>query len=644
MKTQLTAAGLLAATALAWAASDPVIMTVNGVDVPKSEFEYLYHKNSQQQLDPRPLEEYVEMFKIYKLKVADARANGIDTTAAFRSEMAQYASELAAPYLSDSTYINKLVDVTLDRMKTEAEARHVMLYKGDGVSTRRANRALADSIRGVLLSGGDLAALAAEFSVDRNSATEGGSMGFITAGKFPYNFETAVFETAEGVVAPLVESPYGYHVVVGGKKRPANGSVLTRHILVMAPKGVPEQVDASAKAKADSIHQLLVADPERFAELAQQFSDDRRSGQEGGMLPWFQAGEMIPLFSDAAFALADGQLSEPIRTQVGYHIIQRLQSRPVEDAAALRPGIVSRITNPQDERYQMVVDDRTARFAKKFKASLNKPVVAAMRADACELGLDSAFFAKYGSAPESRAVLLTIGKRPVTVGEFIADAKGKTFTKFTEPEVQLDREINGYFSRLLNAEAEARLEKEQPDYRNLLNEYREGSLLYEISLQRVWDKASRDREGLEQFYAAHRDDYRWQEPHVKGYLVQAAGDSIAEQMRERLQTAPKDSVVRTFRKAFGAKQGQIERVLATKGQNPMIDNLMFGGEPVQPQNSAYTTYFLFDARLLDEPDELNDVRSLVTNDYQTWLEQQWINELKEKYPVSVNEKVLRKVK
>lgn len=644
MKTPLMAACALAATALAWAATDPVIMTVNGVDVPKSEFEYLYHKNSQQQLDPRPLEEYVEMFKIYKLKVADARANGIDTTAAYRSEMAQYATELAAPYLSDSTYVNELADETLARLKTEAEARHIMFYKGDGIQARRANRALADSVRTVLVNGGDLSALAREYSVDRNSATNGGVMGFITAGKFPYSFETAVFTTPEGTVAPLVESPYGYHIVVGGKKRPAQGSVLTRHILVFAQQDAPADVDAAAKAKADSIYQLLAADTERFAELAEQLSDDKRSGKEGGMLPWFQAGEMIPQFSDAAFALADGQLSEPVRTQVGYHIIQRLQSRPVDDAATLRPGIVSRITSPQDERYQMVVDDRTARFAKKYKGALNRRTVDAMLADAKELGLDSLFRDKYTSAPESAAVLLTIGKRPVTVADFMAETASKNYSNFVEPEMQLEREINGYFSRLLNAEAEARLEKEQPDYRNLLNEYREGSLLYEVSLQRVWDKASRDREGLEAYYDAHRADYRWKEPHVKGYLIQAADDSIADVIRVTLEAAPKDSVVRTFRKEFSAKQGQIERVLATQGVNAMVDNLMFGGEPVQPQNSAYTTYFLFDARLLDEPEELNDVRSLVTNDFQTWLEQQWIAELKEKYPVVVNEKVLKKVK
>lgn len=641
MKTRMTAACVLAATALAWAAKDPVIMTVNGVDVPLSEFEYLYHKNSQQQLDPKPLEEYVEMFKLYKLKVADARANGIDTTAAFRSEMTQYASELAAPYLTDSVYINKLADELLNRMKGEAQAKHIMLYRGENVKDRRANRALADSLHNVLVNGGSLAELAEKYSVDRNSSVNGGDMGFITVGKFPFDFETAVFNTPEGVVAPLVESPYGYHIIVGGKKRPAQGSVLTRHIFLMAPQSADEATKLAAKQKADSIYSLLLENRDRFEELAKEFSDDKRSAQEGGKLPWFQTGEMIPQFSDAAFALADGQLSEPVQTSIGYHIIERLQSRPIRDAKEIRPTFIKNITQPTDERFKLIIADRNAKYAKKFKATQNKAQLAKMRADAYELGLDSAFFAKYKA---DYTPIMTIGKENVPTKDFIDDIDGRQFSKYTEPEVQFDQTFDNYWGRKLTAVAESRLEKEEPDYRNLLNEYREGSLLYEISLQRVWDKASRDHEGLEAYYNAHKSDYTWKEPHVKGLLIQAANDSVADVIRKRLKEAPADSVVRVFRKEFGPKDAQLERVLVTQGQNAMIDNIVFGAEPVQPQNSAYATYFLFDTKIINEPEELNDVRALVTNDYQSWLEDQWANELKEKYPVVVNSQVLKKVK
>lgn len=644
MKTRIMVGAGLAASALAWAASDPVIMTVNGVDVPKSEFEYLYHKNSQQQLDPRPLEEYVEMFKLYKLKVADARANGLDTTAAYRAEMEQYASELAAPYLSDSTYINTLVKEATDRMQTEAEARHIMIFKGNSVADKRANRLLADSIRGVIRAGGDLGELAERYSTDPNSARRAGNMGFISAGKYPYYFEKAVFETPEDSVAPLVESPYGYHVVVGGRKQPSRGSVLARHILVLVHPKADAAEENAARLRADSICSLLKADPERFAELATELSDDKRSGQQGGMLPWFMAGEMIPEFADASFALKDGEISEPVRSSVGFHIIQRLDSRPVADAASMRSEVLARISNPQDERYELVAEQQTARLAKKYKMALNRKVTDTMRADAIEMGLDSAFMAKYSSLPCASQTLMTVGKTAVPVGEFIATISDRRFSPFTEPEVLFDGVLNGFFADRVNALAESRLEQEVPEYRNLLNEYREGSLLYEISLRRVWDKASKDNEGLERYFQTHRSDYDWKEPHVKGYLIQASNDSVAALIRQRLDATSPDSVVRVFRKEFGPRVGQIERVLATKGQNTMVDNLMFGAPAVQPQNSAFTSYFLYDARVIDRPEELNDVRALVTNDYQTWLEQEWLDELRERYPVTVNQKVLKKVK
>ncbi|MDE6336924.1 MAG: hypothetical protein K2L34_10195, partial [Muribaculaceae bacterium] len=141
----LVGAGL-SVFALAMTAKDPVIMTVNGVDVPRSEFEYLYHKNSQQQLSPQPLKEYAEMFKVYKLKVADAKASGIDTTSAFRKEMAQYRRELAQPYLTDSLFLNRLVEEAAERSKEEVETSHIMLSKTRSEAENRKLKARMDSI------------------------------------------------------------------------------------------------------------------------------------------------------------------------------------------------------------------------------------------------------------------------------------------------------------------------------------------------------------------------------------------------------------------------------------------------------------------------------------------------------------------
>ena len=171
----------------------------------------------------------------------------------------------------------------------------------------------------------------------------------------------------------------------------------------------------------------------------------------------------------------------------------------------------------------------------------------------------------------------------------------------------------------------------------------DGSLLYEVSVRKVWDKAAKDTEGLKEYFNTHRDNFKWSQPHAKGYLVQAKGDSIAEEVRQLAAETGRDSLVNTIRKRFQGNVS-IDKVLVEKGTNPMVDYLMFGGQEVKPSKSNFTTFFMIDGRVLTEPEEFSDVRGLVTNEYQNELQSKWEDELKTKYPVKVNEKVLKSVK
>ncbi len=256
-------------------------MAVNGVDVPRSEFEYLYHKNQQQQVDPQSLEEYAEMFKIYKLKVADALSQRLDTLPAFQKEMEQYRADLATPYMTDSLYLNSLVKEAYDMSRNEAEAFHIMLAKGSTEKETEAARAKADSLRAELLKGADFSELAAKYSVDRASSHAGGRMGYIVSGRFPYFFEKAVFTLAPGEISEVVESPQGYHIVKGGKHRPARGTVLVEHIMKMVPPTASAEQQAAAKASIDSIYNAVVANPAIFEDIAREQSDDKGSGRQG---------------------------------------------------------------------------------------------------------------------------------------------------------------------------------------------------------------------------------------------------------------------------------------------------------------------------------------------------------------------------
>lgn len=641
MNKKIVAASGLGLVALALMAKDPIIMTVNGVDVPKSEFEYLYNKNSQQQLTQQPLEEYVEMFKLYKMKVEDAKAAGIDTTASFKKEIAQYRQDLAAPYLADSVYLNKLLDEMYDRAQEEVEARHIMLFKAQDAEENLKKRERMDSVRTALLNGADFEELASRISEDRGSNTRGGNMGYIGAQQYPYYFELAAYDTPEGKISEVVESPVGYHVLKGGKRRHAVGKVQAAHILILAQEGDPE-ADARAHQKIDSIYNIVKANPADFADLATRFSQDPGSARQGGMLPLFGRGQMVQPFDSIAFAMPDNTISEPFRTNFGYHIIQKIDSKPIPPKDQLKPQFIQRVTNANDERFFLIRDNQTRKLAARHKSKVNDKTMAMVNEYIATNGLDSMFYVNYkGQAGD--ATLFTIDGAPVKLNEFV---KTLLTLKQKNPEVAKTMFDNNfatfYNSRLVSAEID-RLEKEEPDYRNLYHEYVDGSLLYEISVKEIWDKAAKDTEGLKKYFEDHKADYRWSEPRAKGYLVQTANDSIADEVRKAATLIGRDSLVNTIRKQFSGKVS-IEKVLAEKGTNAMIDNLVFDGPKTKPTKKGMEEYFMIDPRVIYEPEEYTDVRGLVTGDYQNEFQTAWEEQLRRKYPVKVNSKVLKSIK
>lgn len=642
MKTKLLLGAGLGVCALAWAAKDPVIMTVNGVDVPKSEFEYLYHKNSQQQLAPQPIDEYVDMFVNYRLKVADACAAGIDTTAAFRQEMAQYRHDLAAPYMADSVFLNSLVKQTYDRSREEVETSHIMIFKKPDPAANIKAVATLDSIRAAAMAGEDFGTLAAEYSEDRGSKGRGGSMGFITTGRFPYKFEEAAFALQPGEISGVVESPVGYHIIKSGKHRPARGTVRAAHILILDQNGTPEE-SAARKARIDSIYDVVKANPSKFEEMAMRYSDDKGSARQGGMLQWFGSGMMVQEFDSVAFALPVGQISEPVRTQFGWHIIHKLDRKDPPSLAEMKSAELARIANPQDERFQMVKKHQTEMLAKKHAMRLNDAALTPMRDYASSTGIDSVFYAKF-SAPEFAGVeLLHIGKKSVPLKGLI-DMMHSVSRPVGEPSLTyIDAALDNFENQQLVEVEEEWLEANQPEYRNLLHEYTNGSLLYEASVRNVWDKAAKDTEGLQDYFDQNRANYAWDTPRAKGILVQAKNDSVAADISRRYLDLPADEAVSTLKKEYKG-EAQIDRILVHKGQNPLVDSLMFGEGTPTPSNANYTVCFILDGRLIDAPEEIGDVRGLVTGDYQEALEQAWVADLRSRYPVTINRKVLSKVK
>ncbi len=640
MKAKFLISSLLLGTAiLAIAKGDPVLMTINGKDIKLSEFEYLYHKNNQQQVEKETLEQYVDRFVLYKQKVADAEAAGIDTTRLFINEFEGYKKDLATPYLTqDTTYHWQMVCEAYDRYKKEVDIDHFMMPLGttDAETQTMLNR--MDSIRTCILNGENWSILADKYSSDPSKQRNHGHYGYISACMFPYEFEDVVYSTPVGEVSKPFKTQYGVHMIRVKQVRDRD-DVHAAHILKLFPKDATEEQKNVCKAQIDSIYQLLLAGA-NFEELAKAESQDG-SARRGGDLGWFGRGRMVQPFEDISFNLADGAISEPFASQFGYHIVKKL-AHGYMSLNEMRDNIEMAIS--RDGRAALIQERRMSDLKAKYNYQVNPQLDAYLTKALTTNGkYDSTFVAQ--AIKDCTLPLFTYGnKQSMPVSALLEALNAKTQI----PDVQAAKDyimskVTPIAMNALNDYDSHQLVETNPEYRNLLNEYRDGMLLFEISNRRVWKAASKDTVGLEQYFAENRGKYLWDEPHFKGIILSAKSDSVMDLVKADIaKLRGADTLTDVLFNKYG-NDIRMERMVVKKGENNLADYLAFHvGD--KPERKGYPEFMILEGGVISQPEEMSDVRGAVTSDYQDVLEQRWKEELAKKYPVKINKKVLKKVK
>lgn len=316
--------------------SDPVLLTVDGKPTTLAEFKYFYEKNNSDNSSAISPEEYLEYFINFRLKVTEAENSGLDTTETFRREYDHFRSELAAPYFIDSTLLRQMIAEEYSHNAEEVNVSHIMLgIKPDDYSNLK--NFLAD-----IKSGKEkFEDVAARISIDPNSASKGGNIGWIPSGIYPFIFEEVAYNTPVDSISEPFNSGFGYHIIKVNGRRPAKGEIHARHILKMIRKDNKED-RATALRGIDSLYSLILNGAD-FAEIARSASDDKASGRNGGDLGWFHSGMMVQPFDSISFALADMEISAPFETRFGYHIVQTLARRNNLPLDSIRPRIEKRI-------------------------------------------------------------------------------------------------------------------------------------------------------------------------------------------------------------------------------------------------------------------------------------------------------------
>ena len=578
---------LILATAvmsLSMLAEEP-LMKINGKAVSAEEFLYIYEKNNQAgAIDPKTMDEYLDMFINFKLKVAEAEAQGIDTTESFKKELKGYRAQATPKYLQDEGAMDSLIEMSWRHMSKDRRAAHIAIqcpmnadsatqadaWEKINIAHHRVTIGHLIKARGSKAKRykkDPFAMVAREMSTDPNVQETGGELGWITPFRYVYPLEEAVYNTAVGSISEPFRTQYGWHIVLVEEERD-HVEVKASHIMKMVPA---DSLDAVKHAQIDSIAKIVTG--ENFAEVAKAESDDRGSSVRGGELGWFGKGMMVKEFEEAAFGLKTGEISAPFRTQYGWHILYKEDERGIQPLDSMRAQI----------QRQVLRDERSKEADKSFVR--------------------------------------------------------KTRAEYNLPDTMSDTEVKAY--------ADEHLEEKYPELKNLVQEYHDGILLFEVSLREVWDKAAKDTAGLEAYFKAHQKEYTWAQPKWKGYLIQAKSKSSAKAAKAIIKSANPDSIHSYIERRINTdsvKYVKIQHGLWEQGKSGAIDKFGFKDKKAQFTPNEAMPEVICIGKKMKAPAEWSDEKGKVTTDYQDYLEAEWIKALRAKYPVEINQEVWEKIK
>lgn len=487
--------------------------------------------------------------------------------------------------------------------------------------------------------------LAVQVSEDPSKNDNKGYLGFVSAGMTVYPFEVAAYNTPIGQISMPIRTNYGYHLILVQSHRPDQGQVLTAHIMKSnRPKNdsiKPEQADADAHKAILEIYAKLKAG-EKFEDLAKSSSDDTGSAQKGGELPWFGAGRMIKEFETTAFAMkSKGDFSEPFKTRFGWHIIQLKDKKGIDTFEAKKEEILTSIS--RDERANAGQNAVIERLKKEYNFAENKAALNAMSELAkSNFPTDSTYLATVKTATQE---LFKLNGKPYTQAEYAAFLKTQPAGAKKSGSDFVTNNYKTFVKQAVVAYEDTQLEAKYPEFKNLMQEYHDGMLLFEISNNEVWEKASKDTEGLKKYFADNKTKYNWSAPKYKGMVIYCKDKETEKKAKAIIKKCSADTVVLTLRKTLNdsISRIKIDKGLFSKGENKAIDGKVFKGEEFVPE-SKYPIVFVSGKLLKTGPEEFSDVRGLVTSDYQNYLEEKWLKELNQKYKIVVNEDVLKTVK
>ncbi|CAN5554184.1 peptidylprolyl isomerase [soil metagenome] len=634
------------AVAMPAAAPDPTLLNISGENISRSEFERVYRKNNRDSIyTEKAIREYLDLYINYKLKVKEAESLKMDTSEAFKTELAGYRKQLAQPYLTDKDVSESLVKEAYDRLSKDVHASHILLKLNADALPKDTlavyNRIM--KIRDQIMKGVDFGKIARDSSEDPSAKENNGDLGYFTGMQMVYPFESAAYTTKIGQVSMPVRTRFGYHLIKVVDMRDAQGEVHVAHIMIRLPKDAP---DSTLKNADKQIHEAYAAlkSGMLWDTAVVKFSEDKGSVKRGGELPWFGTGKMVPEFEKAAFQLKnDGDYSDIVKTSYGYHIIRRLERRGVasfDEKKGELKQMISRDSRNEASKLSMV---NKIKKEYKFKEITKNRDEFVMILDTTVANGDW----DLNKAEKFNKTLFTLtdslsGNTAYTQQDFAKYVSThQTKRTGTNPQAIGNGMYTDWVADQCLSYEESKLDTKYPDFRNLMKEYRDGILLFDLTDKMVWSKAVKDTTGLQTYYDKNKNNYLWGE-RCEATIYTVANEKVADNLRKQLNKGKKsvDDILTDINKqtpnAITKKDaifnhGESEVIEKSGWKTGISDNISRNGQ----------LYIVNLKKIIPVgPKTLDEAKGVITADYQSYLETEWIKGLREKYPVQVNQQIL----
>ena len=622
------------------------ILEIDNQTVNKIEFEQIYWKNKKEKIATKEdLDEYIQLFINFKLKVIAAEDLGLDTTKKFIDELSGYRVQLEKPYLIDTSINEDLINEAYYRTINEVNASHIMTKLGPNPrseDTLKAFNKIKD-IRNKIISGKvGFEEAAEELSEDPYARSSKGNLGYFNAFKMLYSFECAAYNTPIGKISDIVRTKYGYHIVKPNSIRKAKGRVKTSHIMITTSLKTENNL---SKEKINAIYKDLVEKTKTFEELAVEFSEDRKSAKNGGEIGWINSGgNFYPEFEEAVFSLnIDGEFSKPFKTPNGWHIVKRLNYEPVGDLKSMSYNLKNKIQ--KDARAQKTKSS----FIDKLKIEYQLKNMLNMKELITIIKNKNFNYENMEANKKIKTIkntLLTFSNISYTNYDYIEYLlKSKSIEKNKIDQNLIKQQFEKFINQKIIDFEKTQLEAKHPDFKALMKEYRDGILLFEISDQKIWTKAIKDTAGLKEFYALNKATWIWPN-RVNGTLFTSESKKTLKKVSslKTKKSLSNDSIMSILNK---------DNLFNLKYENKIIDDFSKYNLTFDQLNKGYNGPFNYEEKLVlfyveeklpQRNKELKEAEGIIVSAYQNYLEDQWLTRLKKNHTITINHNTLYSIK